>query len=341
MAQHTVVVAGNGEVSKSAVYDLLADWLGYEEDGEEFAATDRADEIHFVFLAHPDLISKTLQHVYNWTGRANIDYTAVYARRHNTKAVELIVENAETAHASGEVEDIYRDAAAFLDEQEGKKTLLILSDTDGDDGKDAGCDEFVITASKAGTEILDLGCGLIGYPVQKAVERVMQGQAAEEVEEEPEAEQLEVPAPTADLQEDIAEAHRAQEATTEVTDSTELTPLLLKLVTVVEGVIREVDSKLNADFYQERSALDEVRDALQPVKSPKPAPTPDGPYPVEDTDEEEPAPAAPKDVRKGWYNEELNEYLPFRGRPRRDVEKHDIVQDPDTGKWVKYEPVAA
>lgn len=336
MAQHTVVVAGNGEVSKSAVYDLLADWLGYEEDGEDFAATDRADETHFIFLAHPDLISKTLQHVYNWTGRANIDYTAVYARGHNTKAVELIVENAETTHASGEVEDIYQDVSALLDEREGKKTLLILSDTDGDDGKDAGCDEFIITAAKAGTEILDLGCGLIGYPVQKAIERVTQRQEAEEPKEEPEA-----PAPAADLQEDIAEAHRAQEATAELADSADLTPLLLKLVTVVEGVIREVDSMLHTDFYQQRSALDEIRDALQPVKKPEPAPTPEGPNPVQGADEEEPAPATPKDVRKGWYNDELGEYLPFRGRPRRDVEKHDIIQDPDTGKWVKYEHEAA
>ncbi len=347
MAQHTVVVAGTGTVSKAAAYDLLADWLGYEEDGEEFAATDRSDDVHFVFLAHPDLISKTLQHVYNWTGRANIDYTAVYARRHSTKAVELIVENAEAAHASGEIEDLYQDAVALLEEREGKKTLLVLSDADGDDGKDAGCDEFVIAASKAGVEILDLGCGLIAYPVQKAVERVMQhGEDQHEAGEgqeagAPETEEARPLAQSPDLQEDVAEAHRAQASAVEGPGDVDLAPLLLQLLTVVEGVVREVDSKLNVDLYQETSALADIRSILQPVKEPEPAPVAEGPYPVEDVDEEESTATAPTDVRKGWYNDELKEYLPFRGRPRRNVEKHDIVQDPDTGKWVKYEPVAA
>ncbi|WP_409238336.1 hypothetical protein [Streptomyces sp. PA5.6] len=337
MAQRTVAVVGNGALSKNAVYDLLADWLGYEEDGEDFAATDRADDVHFVFLAHPDLISKTLQHVYNWTGRAGIDYTTIYTQHHSTKAVELIVENAETAHASGEVNDIYQDATTLLGEQDGKKTLLVLSDTDGDDGKDAGCDEFIIAASKAGVEVLDLGCGLIAYPVQKAVERVMQNREAEEPEGESEAERPEPPAPSADLQEDIAEAHRA---VTEGASSSDLAPLILKLVTVVEDVITQVDSMLNVDFYAEKSVLFEIRDFLQPVKKPEAVRAPEGPYPVESADDEDPAPATPKEVRKGWYNDELKEYLPFRGRPRRDVEKHDIVQDPDTGKWVKYDPVA-
>lgn len=345
MAQRTVVVAGNGTIGKNAIYDLLADWLGYEEDGEEYAATKRASDVHFVFLAHSDLISKTLQHVYNWTGRANIDYTAIYAQRDSSKAVELIVENAEESHASGDVDNLYADAVTLLGERKGEKSLVVLSDTDGDDGKDAGCDEFIIAASKAGVEILDLGCGLIPYPVQKAVERAMRDQEAEEPEgETSEAEVQEAEAPAGDLQEDIAQAHRAQELTPATAGDRDLTPLLLRLVTVVEGIASEIDSRLVVDFYRERSVLSEIRDALQPpVEKTVPEPKPEGPYPVEDEAEGAegaPAPETPKEVRKGWYNDELKEYLPFRGRPRRDVEKHDIIQD-DSGKWVRYEPEAA
>ncbi|MDJ0463151.1 hypothetical protein [Streptomyces sp. H27-C3] len=349
MAKRTVAVAGNGTVSKNAVHDLLADWLGYEEVGEDYNPTERADEVHFLFLAHPDLISKTLQYVYNWTGRANIEYTALYSKRHSAqKAVELIVENSEEALASGGAAEIYADAIEYLRGREGEKTLIILSDTDGDDGKDAGCDEFIIDASKAGIEVLDLGCALVTYPVQKAIERALGGQE----DEEPEGVAA-GPAPASeDLQDDIAEAHRAQEAQPPAPAADQVPPpdlasLVLKLAAAVESVIATVESCLVADFYDEKQALDSIRTILTPVREVVPEPVVEGPYPVEDEGEAEPESkaAGPKDagskeVRKGWFNTELNEYLPFRGRPRRDVDKHDIVQD-DDGKWIKYQPEAA
>ncbi|MFJ2113388.1 hypothetical protein ACIOEX_16130 [Streptomyces sp. NPDC087850] len=353
MAQRTVAVAGNGAVAKNAVYDLLADWLGYEENEGDYGPTKRADDVHFVFFAHPDLISKTLQHVYNWTGRANIEYTAFYSERHAAqKAVELIVENSEESHASGDVEGMYADAVEYLRERGGDRTLVILSDTDGDDGKDAGCDELIIEVSKAGIDVLDLGCGLISYPVQKAIERALGDQEGEEPQGEAAPEVAESAPVPGDLQDDIAEAHREQGTQPPAViegkdDVADLVPLMLRLAKVIDGVMSSIASCVVVDFHSEQQALDTIRAALTPVQEEAPVQVVEGPYPVEAEDEDEPdAKAAgpkgggPGDVRKGWFNEELNEYLPFRGRPRRDVEKHDIIQDPDSGKWIKYEDAA-
>ncbi|KUL44726.1 hypothetical protein ADL22_12340 [Streptomyces sp. NRRL F-4489] len=339
MTQRTVAIAGTGAISKAAVYDLLTDWLGYEESGEKFVPTQRARDTHFVFPAHPDLISRTLQHVYNWTGRANIDYTTIYAENHtDDRGVKLIVENAEQAQASQGIEEIYAEMLAYLREQEGDRTLLILTDTNGGEGTNAGCDELITAASTAGIETLDLGCALMPYPVQAAAERMIASQ-----EDDAPAEEGKDLMPTTrksageaapDIDADIAEAHRSQAPHAAGDPATgELIPLLRRLTEVVESVLITVDSTLSADLTAERDALYEIKVALRSAEPDADAAADPKASPAE-------APGAEPDVevRRGWYNEELEEYLPLKGRPRKGVEIHDIVMDHAKGKWVKYQP---
>ncbi|MFE9412351.1 hypothetical protein ACFYN0_26685 [Streptomyces sp. NPDC006704] len=352
MGQHTVAVAGNGTINQKAVFDLLTDQLGYEVTEDGLRPTERADkEVEFVFLAHPDLITRTVGYVYRWTGEADIAYTAVYSEEHpEHKAVQRIVEEAEESHASGDVDAIYDDVLTLLEERPGKKTLIVLSDTDTDEGTDSGVDELVIGAVEAGIDVLDLGCGLAPYAVHKATQRTLGDQEGPKGPAEDEPKQVSI-APAADgLQSEIAEAHRTKapsvpEPEEEAEQAPEMGTLVLQLAEVVAEVLGAVEASLRCNLDHASTVLHEVRDALKPIVEVTGPPPGVDVYPEEeenapeeaaDTSSEEP----PKDVRKGWFNRELNEYLPFRGRPRRDVEKHDIIQDAD-GTWVKYEPQAA
>ncbi|GHB52539.1 hypothetical protein GCM10010331_45210 [Streptomyces xanthochromogenes] len=352
MGQHTVAVAGNGTISQKAVFDHLTDHFGYEAAEDGLRPTERAvEEVEFVFLAHPDLITRTVGYVYRWTGEADIGYTAVYSEEHpDHRAVQRIVEQADESHASGDVAAIYADVLSLLEARPGKTTLVILSDPDDDDGKDAGVDELAIGAAEAGLEVLDLGCGLAPYAVHKATQRALEDQEEPEVPEGAESVEGEAASDADGLQEEIAEAHRAKatspvEPEEEAAQAPELSAVVLQLAEVVAEVLSSVESSLRCNLDQASSVLYDVRDALksigQPVSPPQAAEVhPEGGEHASAEPVDAPSVEPPEGLRKGWYNADLDEYLPFRGRPRRDVEKHDIIQNAD-GVWEKYEPQAA
>ncbi|WP_274916912.1 hypothetical protein [Streptomyces sp. WZ-12] len=307
----TVAVAGTGTISKTAAEELLADWLGYQPDDADatsYSATERAEEVRFVFLDHPDLVTQTVKRVYGWAKKARIDRIPV--GEHDA------------------VDGVFREAVDYLKDSTGQTYLLVLADMDSDGGADAGVDQLIIDAHEAGIRVLDLGSALMDYPVQKAVDRLDSPPAEKLALPEPPAQTDDVPEEAYDEPAPIPDAEPVgdKESVSTPTDRS-LKQQVRRLAEVVDIVIKALDGRIVVDFYAERQALNSIREALEDAEEEK--------EPAMADEASAPGPQPPKGAKtcKGWWKEELREYVPLRGRPRSNVKVVDVYLDENTNTW--------
>ncbi|MEU7147061.1 hypothetical protein AB0B15_03315 [Streptomyces sp. NPDC045456] len=327
MAQRTVLVAGTGSIKRDAVYENLADWLRYKPDGENYEPTGRAEKAEFIFLAHPDLITKTVQQVYNWTARADIEYVSIYhASSAEDAHVEKINSDALDSHACGSIEDMFKEAEQLLEQCDGETFLLVLTDPSETEGADAGVDQLIVDVAKRGVTVLDLGCALHPYPVQAATDRLTtkpseamepEGEELAETEEAPQSEPL-------DIQTDIA-------ATSEPSARRALEQRVARLAHAVGEYITLTGPTFGADEEHSGLILHGIKEALASVEKELAASTPEA---------KDGFAAAPKkraartgEVKRGWYNEETGEWQQVKGRPRKTAQIADIAWNASKGVW--------
>ncbi|WP_030661011.1 hypothetical protein [Streptomyces rimosus] len=333
MAQRTVLVAGTGSIKRDAVYENLADWLGYKkEDDDEYQPTSRATPTEFVFLAHPELTTRTVQYVFDWTGAAEIEYVSFYSEADaDHKSVGIVNKYARAKYPCADIDDMHAQASPFLSRCDGETILLVLTDPSETEGTDAGVDQLIVDVAKHGVTVLDLGCALHEYPVQAAMDRLTEENSEEECDEEP-AEVEGAPQPESlDIQEDIAAAHHAQSATNEPSAPLPLEHQVARLARTLAEYISLTGPTFGADEEQSALALHDIQDTLASIEKDLAADTPDSKEELAAVPEKRAAKGSV--VKRGWYDDEEKEWKPVKGRPRRNVQIADITWNDTEGKW--------
>lgn len=151
----TLAFAGDGPTTYDNVADLLNDWLGFGEQDDDGRYAPAEREVVMILPAVESMLGAGLMHVYDWSARADVEYTAISDGGGASGNAEEVLKEAT---AVVEADDVALALVQELADAEGDKALVLLNGADPVTDPDNA--RLVRLAEEHGVRVFDLCLGL-------------------------------------------------------------------------------------------------------------------------------------------------------------------------------------